>query len=163
MTRLLCPHHTPAHYFSSPSASSGLSSSSAFPVGTVWYRALPPIPGDLRESSWKYARWPNARAENFTLSTYLDADGPGFLYAFVDHGVFWKVGMSIDYDRRKAEWERQCPCPSRVWLPPMRVYGEGNPNHWPIFYWNWRASIGLEFIVSTVPRHTLKYSSSLVI
>ncbi|KAJ3874714.1 hypothetical protein F5051DRAFT_431124 [Lentinula edodes] len=49
------------------------------------------------------------------------ADGPGFLYAFVDHGVFWKVGMSIDYDRRKAEWERQCPCPSRVWLPPMRV------------------------------------------
>ncbi|KAH7868989.1 hypothetical protein F5051DRAFT_432608 [Lentinula edodes] len=49
------------------------------------------------------------------------ADGPGFLYAFVDSDVYWKVGMTSDYDRRKAEWDRQCPCPSRVWLPPVRV------------------------------------------
>ncbi|KAJ3863508.1 hypothetical protein EV359DRAFT_64745 [Lentinula novae-zelandiae] len=32
------------------------------------------------------------------------ADGPGFLYAFVDHGHLWKIGMSDNYDRRRAEW-----------------------------------------------------------
>ncbi|KAJ3888006.1 hypothetical protein GG344DRAFT_68345 [Lentinula edodes] len=33
------------------------------------------------------------------------ADGPGFLYAFVDHGHLWKIGMSDNYDRRRAEWD----------------------------------------------------------
>ncbi|KAJ3892277.1 hypothetical protein GG344DRAFT_64761 [Lentinula edodes] len=79
------------------------------------------------------------------------ADGPGFLYAFVEHGVYWKVGMSIDYDRRKAEWERQCPCPSRFWLPPMRVLRR-------------RKSESLaHLLLELVPRLTLKSSSSLVI
>ncbi|KAJ3850691.1 hypothetical protein EV368DRAFT_66391 [Lentinula lateritia] len=48
------------------------------------------------------------------------ADGPGFLYAFVDHGVYWKVGMSINYDRRKAEWERHC---SKVHIEKFTIPG----------------------------------------
>ncbi|KAJ3897633.1 hypothetical protein F5879DRAFT_927683 [Lentinula edodes] len=65
------------------------------------------------------------------------ADGPGFLYAFIDHGVYWKVGMSVNYDRRKAEWDRQCLCPGRVWLPPMRVLRRrksGSKAHIEIFF-----------------------------
>ncbi|KAJ3850679.1 hypothetical protein EV368DRAFT_66378 [Lentinula lateritia] len=65
------------------------------------------------------------------------ADGPGFLYAFVDSGVYWKLGMTIDYDRRKAEWDRQCPCPGRVWLPPMQVLRRrksGSKAHIEIFF-----------------------------
>ncbi|KAJ3933619.1 MAG: hypothetical protein NXY57DRAFT_959814 [Lentinula lateritia] len=49
------------------------------------------------------------------------ADGQGFLYAFVDHGHLWKIGMSHNYDRRRAEWDRQCLCFDRIWLPPLRV------------------------------------------
>ncbi|KAJ3872471.1 hypothetical protein F5051DRAFT_507096 [Lentinula edodes] len=48
-------------------------------------------------------------------------DGQGFLYAFVDNGNCWKIGMSNHYQRRKTEWERQCPCANRIWLPPIRV------------------------------------------
>ncbi|KAJ4501167.1 hypothetical protein C8R41DRAFT_862809 [Lentinula lateritia] len=34
------------------------------------------------------------------------ADGPGFLYAFVEYGHRWKIGMTDNYDRRKAEWDQ---------------------------------------------------------
>ncbi|KAJ3884168.1 hypothetical protein GG344DRAFT_71544 [Lentinula edodes] len=34
------------------------------------------------------------------------ADGPGFLYAFVEYGHRWKIGMTNNYDRRKAEWDQ---------------------------------------------------------
>ncbi|KAJ3916896.1 hypothetical protein F5877DRAFT_68649 [Lentinula edodes] len=78
------------------------------------------------------------------------ADGPGYLYAFVDSDVYWKVGMTGNYDRRKAEWDRQ-------------LYGEGKLNRWRTFYWNIDASADLATTVLTVPRHTLKYLSSLVI
>ncbi|KAH7867708.1 uncharacterized protein C8R40DRAFT_1075394 [Lentinula edodes] len=33
------------------------------------------------------------------------ADGPGFLYAFVEYGHRWKIGMTNSYNRRKAEWD----------------------------------------------------------
>ncbi|KAJ3755277.1 hypothetical protein EV360DRAFT_72990 [Lentinula raphanica] len=49
------------------------------------------------------------------------ADGPGFLYIFIDNGTRWKVGMSNNFRRRKAEWNRQCPCPNRVWMKPIAV------------------------------------------
>ncbi|KAJ3874539.1 hypothetical protein F5051DRAFT_431274 [Lentinula edodes] len=47
------------------------------------------------------------------------ADGPGFLYAFVDGGVLWKVGMTKDFDRRRAQWDNQCPFPGRIWMAPV--------------------------------------------
>ncbi|KAJ3964539.1 hypothetical protein EV361DRAFT_873926 [Lentinula raphanica] len=43
------------------------------------------------------------------------------LYAFVEHGHRWKVGMTNDFDRRRAEWDRQCPSSTRIWLPPVAV------------------------------------------
>ncbi|KAJ3907358.1 hypothetical protein F5879DRAFT_531155 [Lentinula edodes] len=50
------------------------------------------------------------------------ADGPGVLYAFVDQrGTLWKVGHTNNFPRRRAEWDKQCPCPDRVWLPPIPV------------------------------------------
>ncbi|KAJ3909530.1 hypothetical protein F5879DRAFT_62583 [Lentinula edodes] len=50
------------------------------------------------------------------------ADGLGVLYAFVDHGgTLWKVGHTNNFPRRRAEWDKQCPCPDRVWLPPVPV------------------------------------------
>ncbi|KAJ3738993.1 hypothetical protein DFH05DRAFT_1464105 [Lentinula detonsa] len=49
------------------------------------------------------------------------ADGPGFLYAFVDRGRDWKLGMTSNFDRRKAQWDNECPCAHRRWLPPIRV------------------------------------------
>ncbi|KAJ3886496.1 hypothetical protein GG344DRAFT_69627 [Lentinula edodes] len=50
------------------------------------------------------------------------ADGLGVLYAFVDHGgTLWKVGHTNNFPRRQAEWDKQCPCPDRVWLPPVPV------------------------------------------
>ncbi|KAH7868656.1 hypothetical protein F5879DRAFT_927889 [Lentinula edodes] len=47
------------------------------------------------------------------------ADGPGFLYAFVDGGVLWKIGMTKDFHRRRAEWDNQCPFPGRIWMAPV--------------------------------------------
>ncbi|KAJ3890085.1 hypothetical protein GG344DRAFT_66590 [Lentinula edodes] len=49
-----------------------------------------------------------------------NADGPGYLYAYVD-GSIWKVGMSNDFVRRQKEWDKDCPCPWRIWFPPIRV------------------------------------------
>ncbi|KAJ3924972.1 MAG: hypothetical protein NXY57DRAFT_1044494 [Lentinula lateritia] len=49
-----------------------------------------------------------------------DADGEGYIYAFVDDNV-WKVGMSKDFIRRQEEWDRNCPDLRRIWLPPIRV------------------------------------------
>ncbi|KAJ3713917.1 hypothetical protein F5878DRAFT_645900 [Lentinula raphanica] len=49
------------------------------------------------------------------------ADGPGFLYVFIDNGNKWKVGMSKNFARRRAEWNRECPCPNRVWMRPVAV------------------------------------------
>ncbi|KAJ3745969.1 hypothetical protein DFH05DRAFT_1522569 [Lentinula detonsa] len=49
------------------------------------------------------------------------ADGPGYLYAFVDRSRYWKLGMTSDFDRRKAQWDNECPCAHRRWLPPIRV------------------------------------------
>ncbi|KAJ3933657.1 MAG: hypothetical protein NXY57DRAFT_1037451 [Lentinula lateritia] len=42
-----------------------------------------------------------------------------FLYAFVDGGVLWKIGMPKDFDRRRAEWDNQCPFPGRIWMAPV--------------------------------------------
>ncbi|KAJ3967700.1 hypothetical protein EV361DRAFT_871425 [Lentinula raphanica] len=49
------------------------------------------------------------------------ADGPGYLYAFSDTGHRWKVGMTHNFARRKRQWDRQCPCPSRRWKDPIAV------------------------------------------
>ncbi|KAJ3838271.1 hypothetical protein F5878DRAFT_661341 [Lentinula raphanica] len=49
------------------------------------------------------------------------ADGPGFLYAFVDRGRRWKIGMSKNFVRRKREWNRQCPSSDRRWMMPVAV------------------------------------------
>ncbi|KAJ3846630.1 hypothetical protein EV368DRAFT_69758 [Lentinula lateritia] len=111
----------------------GVLPSSPFPVGTVWYRALPPIPGNLCESRWKYTRWQNAQAENFTLSTYLD--DPACQST--------KTGARLS-------GRDTVRVPAESGSPLCEFYGEGNLNHWPIFYWNWHATIGLKSIVLTV-------------
>ncbi|KAJ3926862.1 MAG: hypothetical protein NXY57DRAFT_1042906, partial [Lentinula lateritia] len=49
-----------------------------------------------------------------------NADGPGYLYAYVD-GNIWKVGMSNDFVHHKEEWDKDCPCPWRIWFPPTLV------------------------------------------
>ncbi|KAJ3858376.1 hypothetical protein EV359DRAFT_69057 [Lentinula novae-zelandiae] len=42
------------------------------------------------------------------------ADGPGFLYAFVKYGHHWKIGMTDNYNRRKAEWDHQISSPHSI-------------------------------------------------
>ncbi|KAJ3766949.1 hypothetical protein FB446DRAFT_708213 [Lentinula raphanica] len=59
-------------------------------------------------------------AAHKSRSTSL-SDGFGFLYAFVDRGHSWKIGMSNNFARRKREWDRQCPSSSRRWMPPIMV------------------------------------------
>ncbi|KAJ3714485.1 hypothetical protein C8R42DRAFT_646412 [Lentinula raphanica] len=49
------------------------------------------------------------------------ADGPGVLYAYVDRGHFWKIGMTNNFTRRKEEWDRRCPSLNRIWMPPVAV------------------------------------------
>ncbi|KAJ3731760.1 hypothetical protein DFJ43DRAFT_1039791 [Lentinula guzmanii] len=49
------------------------------------------------------------------------ADRPGYLYAFVDRGRYWKLGMTSDFERRKAQWDNECSRTHRRWLPPVRV------------------------------------------
>ncbi|KAJ3753284.1 hypothetical protein EV360DRAFT_87930 [Lentinula raphanica] len=47
------------------------------------------------------------------------ADGQGYLYAYVDHGRRWKVGMARDFERRRKEWDQQCPCEDRIRMNPI--------------------------------------------
>ncbi|KAH7870674.1 uncharacterized protein C8R40DRAFT_1073184 [Lentinula edodes] len=49
-----------------------------------------------------------------------DADGEGYLYAYVDSDG-WKIGMSNNFVRRQKEWDKDCPSPWRIWLPPIQV------------------------------------------
>ncbi|KAJ3817642.1 FACT complex subunit SPT16 N-terminal lobe domain-containing protein, partial [Lentinula raphanica] len=49
------------------------------------------------------------------------ADGPGYLYAFIDDGRRFKIGMTKDFGRRKAEWDKQCPSTKRRWMAPIAV------------------------------------------
>ncbi|KAJ3717344.1 hypothetical protein C8R42DRAFT_644601 [Lentinula raphanica] len=55
------------------------------------------------------------------LRSTSGADGPGYLYAFNDRGGLWKIGMSNNFVRRKAEWDRWCPSSTRRWMPPIAV------------------------------------------
>ncbi|KAJ3765403.1 hypothetical protein FB446DRAFT_709490 [Lentinula raphanica] len=67
------------------------------------------------------------------------ADGPGFLYAFVDRGRRWKIGMSKNFVRRKREWNRQCPSSDRRWMMPVAVKRRrraGQQTHMEIFEFN---------------------------
>ncbi|KAJ3839863.1 hypothetical protein F5878DRAFT_640831 [Lentinula raphanica] len=59
-------------------------------------------------------------ASRRSRSTSL-ADGRGFLYAFIDNGYRWKIGMSKNFARRQKQWDRQCPCSNRDWKPPIAV------------------------------------------
>ncbi|KAH7881580.1 uncharacterized protein C8R40DRAFT_1164989 [Lentinula edodes] len=54
------------------------------------------------------------------MSRISDADGEGYLYAYV-HFDMWKVGMLKNFIRRQEEWDRDCPDGWRIWLPPIRV------------------------------------------
>ncbi|KAJ3897345.1 hypothetical protein F5879DRAFT_996188 [Lentinula edodes] len=49
-----------------------------------------------------------------------NADGQGYLYAYVDNDR-WKVGMTNEFVCRQEEWDKDCPYPWRVWLPPIQV------------------------------------------
>ncbi|KAJ3715442.1 hypothetical protein C8R42DRAFT_645842 [Lentinula raphanica] len=49
------------------------------------------------------------------------ADGPGFIYAFIDKGSRFKIGMTRNFDRRRTQWDRQCPSNRRRWMPPLAV------------------------------------------
>ncbi|KAJ3809528.1 hypothetical protein F5876DRAFT_66399 [Lentinula aff. lateritia] len=49
-----------------------------------------------------------------------NSDGQGYLYAYVDIDS-WKVGMTSKFARRQEEWDKNCPYPWRIWLPPIRV------------------------------------------
>ncbi|KAJ3816194.1 hypothetical protein F5880DRAFT_1644136 [Lentinula raphanica] len=70
------------------------------------------------------------------------ADGPGFLYAYVDDGHLWKIGMTKNIARRKREWNRQCPSSNRRWMPAIA-------NLWFISCWSFGAQIDLELTVHT--------------
>ncbi|KAJ3710522.1 DDE superfamily endonuclease-domain-containing protein [Lentinula raphanica] len=59
-------------------------------------------------------------ASRRSRSTSL-ADGPGFLYAFIDNGYRYKIGMTNNFARRQKQWDRQCPCSNRDWMPPIAV------------------------------------------
>ncbi|KAJ4469354.1 hypothetical protein C8R41DRAFT_870995 [Lentinula lateritia] len=49
------------------------------------------------------------------------SDGRGWLYAYLDGGIEWKIGMSKDFVRRRRDWEKRCPCRNRKWFPPVPV------------------------------------------
>ncbi|KAJ3909955.1 hypothetical protein F5879DRAFT_917883 [Lentinula edodes] len=49
-----------------------------------------------------------------------DADGNGYLYAYVDLKK-WKIGSTNDFIRRQSEWNKGCPSNSRLWFPPLKV------------------------------------------
>ncbi|KAH7872184.1 uncharacterized protein C8R40DRAFT_1071958 [Lentinula edodes] len=49
------------------------------------------------------------------------SDGRGWLYAYLDGGVEWKIGMSKDLVRRRHDWEKRCLCRNRKWFPPVPV------------------------------------------
>ncbi|KAJ4466715.1 hypothetical protein C8R41DRAFT_871550 [Lentinula lateritia] len=49
-----------------------------------------------------------------------DADAEGYLYAYI-HFAEWKVGSTKDFNRRREEWDRDCPDVWRIWLPPIWV------------------------------------------
>ncbi|KAJ3870957.1 hypothetical protein F5051DRAFT_434241 [Lentinula edodes] len=49
------------------------------------------------------------------------SDGRGWLYAYLDGGTEWKIGMSKDFVRRRRDWDKQCPCPNRMWFSPVPV------------------------------------------
>ncbi|KAJ3921647.1 hypothetical protein F5877DRAFT_64725 [Lentinula edodes] len=49
------------------------------------------------------------------------SDGFGWIYAYVDWGSEWKIGMTNDFVRRRKDWDQQCPCLNRMWLPPIPV------------------------------------------
>ncbi|KAJ3740097.1 hypothetical protein DFH05DRAFT_1559863 [Lentinula detonsa] len=34
---------------------------------------------------------------------------------------YWKLGMTSDFDRRKAQWDNECPCAHKQQLPPIRI------------------------------------------
>ncbi|KAH7871655.1 uncharacterized protein C8R40DRAFT_1072400 [Lentinula edodes] len=89
--RLSAPHrtHSSPHNIPASSLTARLSNPSRLPQMTS-----PRSSGQLR------ALYASRRARGVSL-----ADGPGFLYAFVDHGHLWKIGMSDNYDRRRAEWD----------------------------------------------------------
>ncbi|KAJ3755619.1 hypothetical protein EV360DRAFT_72728 [Lentinula raphanica] len=80
------------------------------------------------------------------------ADVPGVLYAYVDDGHRWKIGMTRNFARRKYEWDKQCPFPNRRWMPP---------NLWLICYWSFGALIDHAIAVLAVGEDTSKFLCSL--
>ncbi|KAJ3817569.1 hypothetical protein EV361DRAFT_871176 [Lentinula raphanica] len=62
------------------------------------------------------ARYASRRLRSTSL-----ADGPGYLYAYLDDGRRWKIGMSRNFVRRKKEWNRQCSSSDRIWMLPIAV------------------------------------------
>ncbi|KAJ3781771.1 hypothetical protein GGU10DRAFT_336084 [Lentinula aff. detonsa] len=78
-----------------------------------------------RRTTYKLrALYASRRARSTSL-----ADGPGYLYAFVDRGRYWKLGMTSNFKRRKAQWDNECPCAHRRWLPPIRVTRRRRAGH----------------------------------
>lgn len=61
-----------------------------------------------------------SRYEMQEMRGISEADGQGYIYAYVDRDI-WKVGMTNDFVRRQEEWDKHCPYPCRIWLPPIRV------------------------------------------
>ncbi|KAJ3893560.1 hypothetical protein GG344DRAFT_63688 [Lentinula edodes] len=51
----------------------------------------------------------------------INFHGRGWLYAYLDGGTEWKIGMSKDFVRRRRDWDKQCPCPNRMWFSPVPV------------------------------------------
>ncbi|KAJ3920644.1 hypothetical protein F5877DRAFT_65607 [Lentinula edodes] len=77
---------------------------------------LPPHAVPMRRSFKDLQQYYDMRK----LRGISSADGHGYLYAYVDNHT-WKVGMTNDFVRRQEEWDKDCPCPWRIWLPPIRV------------------------------------------
>ncbi|KAJ3924851.1 MAG: hypothetical protein NXY57DRAFT_865626, partial [Lentinula lateritia] len=44
------------------------------------------------------------------------ADGPGWIYIFLEGNVTYKVGRTTNVLRRIREWKRSCPASPKTWL-----------------------------------------------
>ncbi|KAJ3765780.1 hypothetical protein EV361DRAFT_957126 [Lentinula raphanica] len=91
------------------------------------------------------------------------ADGAGYLYAFVDRGHRWKIGMTNNFARRQREWNRQCPSSSRVWMPPIPVKKRRRAGSSSLLYLNSCAPIGHVITVLDAGKFTSKSSRSMPI
>lgn len=61
-----------------------------------------------------------------------DADGPGFLYAYVNNNK-WKISTMNNFTCRQKQQDKSCPDISRLWLPPIKVANQQRAGEFCIY------------------------------